>query len=301
MSRIAVVADIHANMPALDAVVADIDRRDVDEVLVGGDLVGRGPQGRRVVETVDELGWSCIRGNHEDYVLQFRRRDVPDDWLEAEIWAASRWMADELGDWHETFIDSLPFSTTAESAPGLRLVHGSPTSYHEGLGEWTSEETLREHLDSIDERLLVCAHTHRPLHRELSAGQIVNVGSVGLPFNGDSRAHYAIFESSGDGWEVEFRRIDYDRNRFLEIYEETGFLEEGGITASILRMEVETARPYVVPFRKWAEIEGVRPTESNFAEFLEIYDDDMSLRSFFSIVREEDDSFLEDDPSDGLG
>jgi len=286
MIRIAVLADIHANVPALEAVVEDIRRQSVDEVLVGGDLVGRGPQGARVVEILDELGWPSIRGNHEDYVLEFRRHEVPDDWLVAEIWAASRWMADELDDWHAQYIDSLPFSCAAESAPGLRLVHGSPTSYHEGIGPWTSDETLREHLNSVDEDLLVCAHTHRPLRRSVSAGRVVNVGSVGLPFNGDARAHYALFEYADGDWEVELRRIDYDRDQFLEIYRETGFLEEGGLTASILRLEVERARPYLVPFMKWTEIEEVAPSESNFGDFLEIYDEEMSMRDFFERVRD---------------
>lgn len=286
MTRIAVVADIHSNVPSLKAVVDDIRDQWVDEVLVGGDLVGRGPQGARVVDMIDDLGWPAIRGNHEDYVLEFRRHEVPDEWLSADIWAASRWMASELDDHHVEYIDALPFSCTPRTVAGARLVHGSPTSYHEGIGPWTSDETLREHLDSIDEDLLICAHTHRPLDREVANGRVVNVGSVGLPFNGDPRAQYAIFERGKDDWTVEFRQIEYDRDRFLEIYRETGFLEEGGLTASILQLEVERARPYLVPFMKWTEIEEIPPSESNFGEFLEIYDEEMSMKDFFSMVKD---------------
>lgn len=71
MKRIAILADIHANVPALTAVIRDIDQQHIDEVLVGGDLVGRGPQGTAIVEVIASKGWDCIRGNHEDYTLNF--------------------------------------------------------------------------------------------------------------------------------------------------------------------------------------------------------------------------------------
>jgi predicted phosphodiesterase len=288
MSRIAVLADIHANPFALEAVIDDLDDRHIDEVMVGGDLVGRGPHGSAVVERIADLDWRTIRGNHEDYVLSFRRRDVPDDWLVADKWSASRWMAEEIDDRHAEFIDSLPFSARAETDDDLRLFHGSPRSYNEGIGHWTSQGTLREHFESIDESLLVCAHTHRPLQRELDDGLVVNVGSVGLPFNGDPRAQYAIFErpSGGEDWEVEFCQVPYDRDPMCESYETTGFLESGGITAHILLRELEEARPFLVPFLKWAEIEEVEPTFERFDAFLTVYDPEESMMDFFNRVRD---------------
>ena len=74
--RIAVLADIHSNLRALDAVVDDIATRGVDEVVVGGDIVGRGPQGAAVVDRVRELGWPSVRGNHEDYLVAFSREEL---------------------------------------------------------------------------------------------------------------------------------------------------------------------------------------------------------------------------------
>ncbi len=195
--RIAVIADIHGNMPALESVLADLETQKVDEVLVGGDLVGRGPQGSQVVRRIADLGWPTIRGNHEEYLLEFRRGKVPADWLETDEWAASRWMATELSDDDEAFIDALPFSLTSRNDQGIRLVHGSPRSTNEGIGPWSSNEELSAHLESIDEQVLVCAHTHRPLEHRSGSALIVNVGSVGLPFNGDRRAQYVIFHRNG--------------------------------------------------------------------------------------------------------
>ncbi|MFW5967174.1 MAG: metallophosphoesterase family protein [Persicimonas sp.] len=284
MLRIAVISDIHANPYALEAVVEDLDDQQVDEVLVGGDLVGRGPLGSAVVDLVRELGWPSVRGNHEDYTLEFRRQKVPDAWLVNPQWAASRWMAAELDEEHLVFLDDFPFTMTARSAPSLRLVHGSPRSHQEGIGEWTSEETLREHFESVDEPLLVCAHTHRPMVREVGDGLIVNVGSVGLPFNGDPRAQYAIFTKKPSGWEVEFRKVDYNRAPFLDDYETTGFLEEGGISALLLKREVETARPFLVPFLKWAEFTGNPPTFESLDAFDAIYSEEMSMGEFYRLL-----------------
>lgn len=280
MIRIAVLADIHGNIPALEAVIADISKQAVDEVLVGGDLVGRGPQGSAVTRRVRELGWPSIRGNHEDYVLTFRRGEVPSDWLEADEWAASRWMAEELSEEDAEYLDSLPLSLTSHLQPELRLVHGSPSGPNDGIGPWTTDSQMESHASSVRESLLVCAHTHRPLDRTFSTGRIVNVGSVGLPFNGDRRAQYAIFEFAKDRIDVRFRRVAYDLSAILKIYESTGFLAAGGVTAQLLKMELEQAEPFLVPFLQWAATLGVDPVGSNIRRFLDFYDPKEPMRSF---------------------
>jgi len=292
MPRIAVISDIHGNMAALEAVLEDLADQRPDEVLVGGDLVGRGPEGSAVVRRIVELGWPTVRGNHEDYLLAFRRREVPDEWLRDPEWSASRWMAAELGADDVGFIDSLPFTFTSRLAPELRLVHGTPNSNREGIGPWSSERRVAEHLASIAEPLLVCAHTHRPLHRELPDGTVVNVGSVGLPFNGDRRAQYAIFEprraregAPVEGWSVELRQVGYDLEATLRIYERSGFLERGGITARLLRIELEKAAPVLVPFMTWAEARGVAPAPEALDRFFEDFEPGQPLAPFFDRLR----------------
>jgi predicted phosphodiesterase len=280
--KIAVISDIHGNVPALEAVVADLAARRVDEVLVGGDLVGRGPQGSAVVQRIVAQGWPCIRGNHEDYLLQFRRHQIPDGWLEADEWSASRWMAAELTDTDVAYIDSLPFSITSELEPRLRLVHGSPRSNNEGLGPWTSDEEIEENFELVDEPVLVCAHTHRPLEHYFDKGMVINVGSVGLPFNGDRRAQYAIFHCDGPDLEVEFRQVDYELDDTLDLYESTGFLEQGGVTAQLLRMELENAQPFLVPFLYWARTLDISPSAERIDEFLRVYDPEELIKSFVS-------------------
>lgn len=285
MTRIAVLADIHGNVPALEAVIADLERQRVDEVLVGGDLVGRGPEGSRVVRRVRELGWPAIRGNHEDYLLGFRGGELSRERREAEEWAASRWMAAELSGDDAAYIASLPLSLARDD---LRLVHGTPASNRHGIGPWTPPETLAAHHGEVAERVLVCAHTHRPLVREVAGGWVVNVGSVGLPFNRDPRAQYAILRSDPQtGWRAEPRQVPYDRERIFEIYERTGFLAEGGVTARLLRLELEHATPLLVPFLEWAKVVGAPATSDQLAAFFEAYRPEDSLRGFFEKLQQQ--------------
>ena len=278
--QIAVIADIHGNVPALEAVLADFDRCPPDEVLVGGDLVGRGPEGSKVVQRIRDLGWRGVRGNHEDYVLSFRRQEVPERWLHDDEWSASRWMAAELSDQDIDYIAALPFSLQSRKAPGLCLVHGSPESNHEGLGVWSTGRQLGEHLGRIDGNVLVCAHTHRPMCRRLTGGIVVNVGAVGLPFNQDRRAQYAVLHVSAEECEAEFRQVDYDIERTIGAYESSGFLEHGRVTAQLLRMELEQAAPFLVPFTRWAESSGRPIAESQIESFLRFYDADEPMRAF---------------------
>jgi len=277
MTRIAVLADIHGNLPAFEAVLNDLAGVAVDEIILAGDLVGRGPQGSAVVRRARELGLQSVRGNHEDYLLSFRRREVPVEWLEAEEWSCSRWMAAELDQNDIEFIDSFPFTTSPSTAPTVKIFHGSPSSYNEGLGPWTEEATVRKYLVESHGEVLVCGHTHRPAQWDFEEGLAVNVGSVGLPFNADTRAQYAILSQQQSGWSVEPRFVSYDRELVFAAYESSGFLEHGGATAVLLQHEVATARPFLVPFLKWAEITQRLPVMASLEPFLAYFDPSLSM------------------------
>ena len=279
-ARVAILADIHGNVPALEATLADLAQQRPDEILIGGDLVGRGPEGSRVVAIIREHGWRTIRGNHEDYLLAFRKGEVPKSWRRAEVWSAARWMAEELADEDVRYLDSLPNDLRSRRLPQVRLVHGTPRANTEGIGPWSSDRSMCRHLDSIQESVLVCAHTHRPLERCFPDGQVVNVGSVGLPFNRDPRAQYVVLHGEGDNVRVEFRQVDYDRAKTLSIYEASGFLEAGGVTSLLLSMEIRDAAPYLVPFLSWTAAEGVAQIPEAIDAFLAVYSPDRQ-REFF--------------------
>lgn len=138
----------------------------------------------------------------------------------------------------------------------------------------------------MDEPLLVCAHTHRPLIQRFDdGGLVVNVGSVGLPFNGDRRAQYAILERQPGGWDVDLRRVPYDLDEILEVYETSGFLDEGDVTARLLQLELQHAAPVLVPFLHWAEVKDVPPDLARLDDFLRFHSPGDSMRGFFERLR----------------
>ena len=279
MNRIAILSDIHANLFALRAVHEDIAQQQPDEILVGGDLVGRGPQGDAVVRHVIEQGWRAVRGNHEDYLLNFHHRRVPASWWQDPVWSASRWMVDELSPTSLAYIEALELEHRAARDPKLLLVHGTPRSNQEGFGSWTAAEVL----DAITAmmqpgEMLVGAHTHRPIELVHEGVQLVNTGSVGLPFNGDWRAQYVIITTDGKHLRsVEFRQVEYDRDAFLKHYKTSGFYDNGGITSAMLYQEILHARPFLVPYLRWADVMNKELCLATTEEFLEIYDCNLTM------------------------
>lgn len=272
MTRIAIISDIHGNLTALDAVIADLEKRRVDEVLVAGDLVGRGPQGDAVVSRIREQGWRSVRGNHEDYLIDFRDNKVPEEWLTLKEWAAVRWMAAELSSVSLDHLRRLPFSMRSEIDAGVLVFHGSPRSNSEGLGQWSDPEMLRETLFQEDCQVMVVAHTHKTMAWRFEDRLLINVGSVGLPFNGNRAAQYAIIEKKEIAWSHEFVSVDYDFKTFENVYRDSGFLEAGGLTAHLLLEEVRNARPFLVPFQKWMELIREKESVNEMEAFLGWYD-----------------------------
>lgn len=282
MRRVAILGDIHGNLPALDAVLAHVRAQPVDEVLVSGDLVGRGPAGTAVTERIMATGWRSVRGNHEDYTLAFKRDHIEDAWRHEEEWAASRWMGAELSDEAADWLEALPLDLHSSVAPTLWLTHGTPASNRDGLMPETPDRVLEDHLDTSGQRVILCGHTHRPMHRSLGDRHVINVGSVGLPFNRDTAAQYAIVTIDEGHLDVAFQRVPYDVDETLRWYERSGFLEEGGITSTLLAMELRHASPCLVPFLAWARRTEHPATRASLPVFLERFRPGMTIREMIA-------------------
>lgn len=282
MIRLAVLADVHGNLPALEAVLDDIALLGADEVVHAGDLVGRGPQGSAVVQAIRAAGIEGVRGNHEDFLLQVAAgtllAGVPTSTADLVCQSCAHWMAAELDPDSLAFIADLPFDRRAASDAGVLVVHGSPRSNREGLGPWTDDASLRSALHGIRAAVVVCAHTHRPMVRRSGSTLVANTGSVGLPFDGDPRASYVVLEGRGEAWEAEIRRVDYDRGALLDHYRASGFWAAGGRMARALEHEIMTGRSHLVPFITWAEFGDRDPDDDAFDEFTAYYDPSWGLR-----------------------
>jgi predicted phosphodiesterase len=249
--QIAVLADIHGNMPALEAVAADVDRLHPDLVFVAGDFQNRGPNPREVTEFVAKSGWTLLRGNHEDYVIRQSLKSRTQDVADYYHWLPARWTADLTSDFVEA-IKQLPIATTliGPDKLSITIAHGSARSNNEGFFPTTSEAKAKEMIGNDPPGLLCVGHSHLPFVRQVQTTLLVNVGAVGFPFDGDRRASFGLITWDRDRyrWEVEIRRIEYPVDKVFQEFERVDFYEGAGPLSHLIRRELESARPHLTPF-----------------------------------------------------
>jgi putative phosphoesterase len=269
--RIAVLADIHGNLHALEAVVADLQDQSPDLVIVAGDFQNRGPQPFEVMQLLEASGWMLLRGNHEDYVVWQSESEASTDEADFYNWQPARWTAERILD-SINAIRQLPIAVTFE-APNrspVTVAHGSPRANDEGFFPATSETRAREMLGKYPPRLLCCGHSHIPLIRQVEQTLVVNVGSVGFPFDGDARAAYGLLDWAGTEWRIEIRRVHYPLEAVLKTIETVKFHEGTGPLGLIIRRELESARPHLNLF--WYLFgEPVRRAELTFQAAVDAY------------------------------
>jgi predicted phosphodiesterase len=269
--RIAVLSDIHGNLPALEAVTSDLGRLNPDLVFVAGDFQNRGPNPREVTTFVHESGWTILRGNHEDYVIRQCQDSQLDDPADYYHWLPARWTADLTRDSVE-WVKGLPIATTLSGPDELTIVvaHGSPRSNDEGFFPATPESKAAEMIGQNPPALLCVGHSHLPLVRRIKGTLLVNVGSVGFPFDGDHRASYAIIDWGNDHWEVDIRRVEYSVSRVVKEFDRVNFYDGAGPLSYLIRRELESARPHLTPFQYLFGTE-IRAGEVSISDAVDVY------------------------------
>jgi predicted phosphodiesterase len=260
--RLAIIADIHGNLHALEAVLADLDRSAADLVVVNGDLVNRGPGNEAVLERVRALGAPTTLGNHDDLMRKWVTRDpdIPAAWFDDPFWRGTAWAAERLerAGWIGWLAERpMTHRLDLPGAPSVLISHGSPRHYREGYGTFLTDESLAEIVRGDPADVLIGSHTHRPLQRSWNGHLVFNSGAVGAPFNGDARAQYLLLTLQDGAWRPEFRRVPYDREAALAAFESSGLLDEGGLSAHIFYQELRYARSFLTPFVRWSDEQGL--------------------------------------------
>jgi predicted phosphodiesterase len=220
--RVAALYDIHGNLPALRAVLADIAPEGVEVVVIGGD-VAAGPLPRETIEQVIALGprARCVRGNADREVVDAYdrgRRTAEEESGPAERTAA--FAAAQISLAQRDFLADFP-TTVVLDINGLGptvFCHGSPRSDTEIITTATSDERLSEILFGVSEAVVVGGHTHRQFDRRVGDRRFINAGSVGSPYEGRAGAYWALL-----GPDVSFRRTVYDVTDAAEQLRATGF------------------------------------------------------------------------------
>ncbi len=230
--RLAVLADIHGNLPALQAVLTQLERLQPEFVVLNGDLINPMPFNNGVVDVVRASDWAVVRGNHEFYLLDFGTERAPQGADDSERWGSLHWLVKRVGTEQANYLAALPDELRLQF-PGtqpIRVSHGVPGRNRVGFYQNMPDEKVITEIDPIIERNVISAHTHVQVDRHLykpdaddpmthphesgalfsGAGpfqppdpaggtcrhwHLMNPGSIGLPLNGDPAAQFALMES----------------------------------------------------------------------------------------------------------
>jgi predicted phosphodiesterase len=199
MRRVAALYDVHGNLPALEAVLAELDRQPVDAIVCGGD-VAAGPMPSEVLELLRDRDARFVRGNAD--------RELRD-------WAAERLTAEQLD-----FLRALPLTVSLD-VDGLGPVlfcHATPRSDEEIVTRLTPDEEVAATLEGVSELVVVCGHVHVQYDRRVGGQRVVNAGSVGLPYEGRAGAFWTLL-----GPDVEPRETSYDLEDAVQRLRDTGY------------------------------------------------------------------------------
>ena len=226
--KFALISDIHANLPALDAVLDDIDRIGVDATYHLGDLVGYAPWPNEIVARLVERAIPGVAGNYDSTVAAgykhcgCRYEDPRQEALSHESYA---WTLTHTNRATKAFLGGLPFRIDIRplgghtAGPTVTLVHGNQTLNTVYVAEDRSDDFLKAMTSALGARsgdVVAFGHTHMPWERVVNGVRFVNTCSVGRPKDGDWRAGYALLDVGVDATTVEFRRVEYDVERTAE-------------------------------------------------------------------------------------
>ncbi len=250
--KIAILSDIHANITAFETIVDDIEKWQPDQVIIAGDIVNRGPRSPEclalALKKQREAGWRIVRGNHEEYVMAHGAPGAARDGIQFEIYRTGYWTYKKLGDDWRIFED-WPFEQRLDLPNGqtLRVVHASMKSNRTGTFPWQSNEDVADILTPLTPVMAV-AHTHRPFIRNIENSLLINVGSAGLPFDGNPGASYGRLTVSNGTVKAEIQRVFFDRAKAKRDFVESGFLAEGGPLAKLILHELKISASLLAPF-----------------------------------------------------
>ncbi len=301
--KLAILADIHGNWPALEAILARLEQIQPDYVVVDGDLINGTPFSGQVIDCVRKLNWVVVRGNHEFYLLDLGTPRAAPGSENSVRWGTLYWLQKQITAEQKAYLAMLP-DERVFYLPGtqpLRISHGLPGRNRVGIYANQPDNKIADELAAVPEETFVTAHTHIQIDRHviwrgeqdgaLRANphgdmphlapierhwHVVNPGSVGLPLNRQPNAQFAVMESLSPsavrgGWQVEHHQVFYDRCLVLDAFATSGMLGADGIFSTLFYWEVVTAEPEILLFYRWAYERGLDPEQYELGELFHRY------------------------------
>jgi len=226
--RIALIGDVHANLPALEAVLADAHERGVEAIWNIGDFVGYGAFPDEVVKRLQQEEALSIIGNYDIKALGVKKKKKKrKDGKVPEKWLAFDWAHDNLSKSSRKYLSSLPKEVRLEfEGKRILLTHGSPAANDEYIGTNTSAKRLEELAELADANIVISGHSHRPFKEKFVDVWFINTGSVGRPDDGDPRACYAIMQLRPNFFQLRHYRVEYDVKQAVKAIRKNGLPED---------------------------------------------------------------------------
>lgn len=245
--RIAVLADIHGNLPAFEAALKHVSQQKVDQIILAGDIIIGSPDSKACWDLASSLGFPILRGNHERYAAYFGTAKASPDWT-MERFAPLHWAVQQLSAADRRCLEQLPQTLRLPEVPGLFFVHASERDDHDSIASHTPENALHAMFPTSSERYVIRAHNHYGQVRVWEKGYIITGGSVGLPLDGNPTAQYLLLDQQKDGWKFQHLSVPYDLHAAISRFHDTGYISTIGPMGHLFFREVMTATQHIVPF-----------------------------------------------------
>jgi predicted phosphodiesterase len=240
--RIGLIADIHGNLVALDTVLAELARTDIDELICLGDIAALGPQPREVIARLRALQCPVVMGNTDAWLLD----PASAQGSSAPVLATTRWCAAQLSAADLAYVGAFPpiLAYTLPDGTELLCFHGSPRSFDDAITATTPADTLDQMLNGAGAAIMVGGHTHIQMMRRHRGIPIINTGSVGLPgigavtpYNRDVHwAEYVVLDVGGDHVAITLHRTPLDVAAMVRVAPASG-MPEADWWSSLWRQE----------------------------------------------------------------
>ena len=246
--RLAILADIHGNLPAFEAALRHLSTQRPDQVLLIGDILNGAPDSAQCWQLAQSLNCPILGGNHERYVALYDTPQADPLWS-TEQFAPLQWTVAQFSETERQAMRSLPALLRLPGLPDLLLVHASARSDHDLIVHYTPEPHLAEMFAGVSERWVVRGHNHTCLVRPWERGTIITCGSLGLPLDGNPTAQYLLLEQAkAGGWCIQHQSVPYDLQAVTQRFEGSGYLKAAGPMARLYLREILTGSPQIVPF-----------------------------------------------------
>ncbi|RKQ29267.1 metallophosphoesterase family protein [Oceanobacillus halophilus] len=236
--KIAFISDVHGNAVALESVLEDVERKNVDKVVVLGDLCFRGPEPKRSLNLVQSLHTDVVKGNADEWVVRgIQEGEVPDPALKT-MREEREWTYEKLTETDIDYLRNLPSSITTNLTNDINIqaFHATPNSLFDVVQPSVSDEELATKLMTDETAdIFLYGHIHLPYVRYIKGKCVANLGSVGLPFDGLNYASYLIAEGDKQQFNVGIQRVPYDVDRVVKQLKDVGYPNLEFLTGVIKR------------------------------------------------------------------